>query len=429
MEQCPTEKAPLSGGSEDVEVNITGCVNSGKAVEDASEDLTECSSSFGDTGSGIETGSAISDTEVESQMCADNASSSMCNDWSEQHRIRKKKTTTHWRRFIGPIMWRCKWIELQLKKLHSQELKYDKELAAYNYKKQLEFSKFTMDGFDVKSVPISNGFHKNKVMKRKKRKRAEEFDVSSYMSSHNLFSYYENKDFADDACLEDFPGVATRGNADNNEDFGYNVGFSVYHEDNEDNDKSLDDIIQKIEAAQSHVQKLKTRIDKVVSENPGIRSAMIGPSDGFNHSDLNSASFIGNENKFPVSFVHGSSQLKSELCGEDILEPGNTLCTHEGITPHIETINRPKLEIKDEVLTQNWSAKEELHDLGNVGDQLVEEAEEPVEEQKPSSVIRASEPGLVNKNALHNASPTLKACSTSKPNFPGRGARRRRRRR
>ena len=87
-------------------------------------------------------------------------------------------------------MWRCKWLELQMRKLRSQELKYDKELEAYDYKKRLEFSKYAVDGFDVKSIPISNGIRRNKVMKRKKRKRAEECDLASYVSNHAIFSYY-----------------------------------------------------------------------------------------------------------------------------------------------------------------------------------------------------------------------------------------------
>ena len=88
-------------------------------------------------------------------------------------------------------MWRCKWIELHLKQLQSQALKYDKELAAYNYTKQLDFAHLTLDGFDIKSVPISGRMHRNKLMKRNKRNRVEEkCDLASYMCNHSLFSYY-----------------------------------------------------------------------------------------------------------------------------------------------------------------------------------------------------------------------------------------------
>lgn len=88
-------------------------------------------------------------------------------------------------------MWRCKWIELQLKQLQSQALKYDKELAAYDHRKQHKFANFILDGFGTKSIPFSGSTGRNKVMMRKKRKRVEEkYDLTSYMSNHSLFSYY-----------------------------------------------------------------------------------------------------------------------------------------------------------------------------------------------------------------------------------------------
>jgi len=77
-----------------------------------------------------------------------------------------------------------------VKKLNTLALKYDKELAAYEHRKQLEFSKFTIDDLNVKSVPIYDDIGRNKVMKRKKRNKAEERDLSSYVSKHNIFSYY-----------------------------------------------------------------------------------------------------------------------------------------------------------------------------------------------------------------------------------------------
>jgi hypothetical protein len=102
--------------------------------------------------------------------------------------------TVHWRKFIRPLMWRCKWIELQIKELQSQALKYDSELAVYDQRKQLEFQNFTLDDIDAKSLPFSSQILRKKVMKRKKRKRVEEtIDITTYMSQHNLFSYYGMK--------------------------------------------------------------------------------------------------------------------------------------------------------------------------------------------------------------------------------------------
>ncbi|KAG4925762.1 hypothetical protein JHK87_051302 [Glycine soja] len=417
------EQIPLSGeNEEDVLVNITGSgsiISGGKAVEDASEDVTDAtpcsSSSFGDTDSGLEdaSGSAFTNTEVESPMCdGDQSKTSLC---------RKNKTTTsHWRRFIHPVRWRCKWLELQVKKLNSVALKYDKELAAYDHRKQLEFSKFSIDDLNVKSVPIYDGIHTNKVMKRKKRKKAEESDLSSYVSNHSIFSYYENKNRG--ACIEDFRGDALRGNAEINiEELKFNDKLPSV--DLEDNDKAIKDIIQRIEELQSQVGKLKTRIDNVVSENPGkfcsvTQLSMIGSSDGFNHSRHNSASFVGNDNTFPVSFVHASSQLKSELNTEDLLLTENPLPSQDRITSFIETTIKPQLEFlqentKDEILIQNQAAKEELHDFESVRNQFVEKTKKSVEEQKPISAAQVSESVMDTENAV----PTLKAGSTSNSNF------------
>lgn len=105
--------------------------------------------------------------------------------------FRKKKLTDHWRRFIHPIMWRCKWVELQLKEIRARALKYDSELAQYDQTKKFESEKSTLEGFNAVSQPFSCPNQGNQLMKRKKRKRVEEItDLASYMSQHNLFSYY-----------------------------------------------------------------------------------------------------------------------------------------------------------------------------------------------------------------------------------------------
>jgi len=99
--------------------------------------------------------------------------------------------TDHWRRFIRPLMWRCKWVELQIKEFQSQALKYDREIAEHERRKLFDHETFMEEGFPVKSLPFSTCMERKKAMKRKKRKRFEETaDVASYMLQHNLFSYY-----------------------------------------------------------------------------------------------------------------------------------------------------------------------------------------------------------------------------------------------
>lgn len=91
-------------------------------------------------------------------------------------------------------MWRCKWIELQIKELQSQALKYDRKLANNDERKQSEFECSKLERIDAKSLPYSSQIFRSKVMKRKKRKRLEStIDIASYMSQHNLFSYFGMK--------------------------------------------------------------------------------------------------------------------------------------------------------------------------------------------------------------------------------------------
>ncbi|KAL4336824.1 hypothetical protein HN51_046582 [Arachis hypogaea] len=366
------EQTHFSNENENVEVNITGSTNSGQAlvVEDSREDATESSSSFGHTESDTENVPSFSDPEVESCLCADNASSSMSNDYFESPPRRKKGVTSHWRKFIHPLMWRCKWIELRLKQLQSQELKYEKELEAYNYRKQLDFAHLTLDGSDIKSVPISGRRHRNKIMKRKKRNRVEEkYDLASYMSNHSLFSYYEQKDRTVDTCLKDVHGAANGGNID---DIEFKLDDLWSYVDYENSDKSLDDIIQKIEAVQSQVHKLKTRIDKVIKENSGKFDS-------------------GTQLDKP-----GTPQHEPGYQTVDPLIPGNASLTDEGFNLLVEMTDKPRIEdlreeIKDGTLIQNQEAKKELQ---------VSESDFSVEDVVPN---------------IHS---TLKVCSTSKSNVP-----------
>jgi len=121
---------------------------------------------------------------------------------------------------------------------------------------------------------------------------------------------------------------------------------SVDHQ--KDNDKSFVDMIENVEALLSQVENLKTRIDTVKYENPGkfcsaTQSNIVGPSNGFNRSVHNSASFAGKEIPVPGSFAG-----KSELYAEDQLMTDNALSIREGITPSIESANRTQFEVQGE---------------------------------------------------------------------------------
>lgn len=107
------------------------------------------------------------------------------------HLSRKRRLTAHWRKYIRPLMWRCKWIELRVKEFQSQALKYDKELEAYSHRKQYKLGQVGSDNSAARLIPLSCQSDRKQVMKRKKRKRVEDTaDLPSYMSHHSLFSYY-----------------------------------------------------------------------------------------------------------------------------------------------------------------------------------------------------------------------------------------------
>ena len=92
--------------------------------------------------------------------------------------------------------------------------------------------------------------------------------------------------------------------------------------DYENTDKSLNDIIEKIEAVQSQVHKLKTRIEKVISENSG-------KFDSVTRLDM-----------------PGPSQLEPEYHMGDPFIPGNgnASFSRKGVASLIETTDRPELE-------------------------------------------------------------------------------------
>lgn len=110
---------------------------------------------------------------------------------------RKKKLTDHWRNFIRPLMWRCKWTELRIKEIESQALKYSKELAEFDQRKCMGPDPLTLEEIGSKSLPFSSHQYRSKAKKRRKRKKVEDTtDIGSYMSHHYLFSYLGTNFFA-----------------------------------------------------------------------------------------------------------------------------------------------------------------------------------------------------------------------------------------
>ncbi|RWR93210.1 hypothetical protein CKAN_02244800 [Cinnamomum micranthum f. kanehirae] len=258
----------------DTMVDIVDCAadTSARVNQDGDPDATEYSSSFGNTmsgGNGADNGlnSNLSEAEVESRF--DDVASTLFDGLDEMLRPRKRKLTAHWRKYIRPLMWRCKWIELRVKEFQSQALKYDKELEAYSHRKQYKLEPVGSDNSAARLVPLSRQSYRKQVMKRKKRKRVEDTsDLPSYMSHHSLFSYYEKKKSeVDGASIDDEYGNQVNAvvqDANTVDEYGVNYEWPVLEP--RVSDDSLEQILWNIEVLQSRVFKIKTQINKLVSK-------------------------------------------------------------------------------------------------------------------------------------------------------------------
>lgn len=105
-----------------------------------------------------------------------------------------------------------------------------------------------------------------------------------------------------------------------------------------DCDSYLDQILWKIEMAQSETRKLKSRVDKVLSEYPGKFSSVnklswFAPCDALTSSDQNPASPPKNGDRMPVTSLYTSSQHVSEGNVGDILMPESAVSSHGEVTP------------------------------------------------------------------------------------------------
>ncbi|KAM3685504.1 hypothetical protein ACJW31_11G122800 [Castanea mollissima] len=452
METLLVKRITEQDGSENMEVNITDCTNSTDAglVESECQDVTEQSSSFGDTESGTENGLMMTDGEVESRLYAGDASASVYDGYFDTHCFKrspkKKKLTVHWRKFIRPLMWRCKWIELQIKELQSQALKYDRKLAKNDERKPFEFECSKLEAIDAKSLPYSSQIFRSKVMKRKKRKRLEStIDIASYMSQHNLFSYIENKrPVGDSTSMVDNCGNLDKVTIGNNE-FEINYGWSSLEFGNGDN--SFEEILRKIEVAHSQVRKLKAQIDKVIGENPGKFSSinqlsLVVPDDALTSSDQNPASPFENGHSLLSRSLFTASQHMSECDMGDTPVPEFAFLSDEELIPLpniIDSMDQPQVGVlcanneqgiltEQGILIHNQAAKEELDDFGTVRLQLIEKPQVPMEEQKIAPKVEVSEANdLPSETAMPNVQSNVKSRSTSKSIFPRKTRRRGRR--
>ncbi|CAI9101265.1 OLC1v1038546C1 [Oldenlandia corymbosa var. corymbosa] len=243
----------------DIELPSTG----GKGrVNAGCQDSTESSSSssFDDTASETEDATSTVDGEVGSNLFTDGSPILDIKAFGDLLRLRKKKLTSHWRTFVHPLMWRCKWAELQVKKLHDLAIKYDRKLVDNKRNSPAE-------GFDLKSAQFPGENPTDKLMKRKKRRRVEDtMDPSSYLSDHPVLSYFDNKNRTSDDPLDDHLGNQEKiKGVDQSEVHGERLWLESGGGDN-----FLEELLRKIGLLQTQARDLKCRLGKVMTENTGL---------------------------------------------------------------------------------------------------------------------------------------------------------------
>ncbi|GAA0175505.1 hypothetical protein LIER_28666 [Lithospermum erythrorhizon] len=379
-------------------------------VQGKCQDTTESSSSFDDV-FGVENGGTVSDDEVVSDFQEVDS----FNGHAKLFSMRKKGLTSHWRTYIQPLMWRCKWVELQIKKLNMQERNYAKELTKYEQEESFQVERPT----DIcsREVPFSDGRRTHQVLKRRKRKRIEDIvDVTTYMSQHNLFSYYENKRApADGICFNDEWTNKEKVNCIDEFEMD---DISSWLESSE-MDESLE-LLRKIGIIKGQVSNLKTRLDKVMGVNAAKFSyaanpSLLVPSNASTSSGPDSASPPNNGDRVAVGPSYIASQLISQYHMRDVVPPESAVSNH-GEVAHLSDIierrNQAELgglcHIEDEILIYNHRMRDGIMNTF-----------EEVEMQPPAAVrVDQENPVPLDHNVLTDDQPPKRTRSISELTTP-----------
>ncbi|XP_050377580.1 uncharacterized protein LOC126794839 isoform X2 [Argentina anserina] len=383
-------------------------------AETEDPDATEYSSSFAETVSDTENFCGFSEGEVESQFFPQNGLTSPFDAFSSAFQMRKKKLTNHWRTFIRPVMWRCKWMELRIKEIESQELNYSQALAAYDQRKHSAFDQIILEESGSKSLPFSSQSLQNKSAKRRKRKKIEETtDIASYMSRHNVFSYFENKGSDPDSIslADEFSNAVTEHTADHNDKLSTADEWSLL--EFRDGDKSLEHVLWKIETLHSWVHKLKNQVDLVMPKTAAIFSSsenlsILVPCDGQNSSAHSPAFSAGNGDR-PYATTQQNSEFNigdlvmpesvvssfgEAVAAPDIIESSVGLLSATDAIFHHPQFSESSEDIVDNVLIHNAAQGKKLLIQRRSGE-LKENHQQPAEEGKhgpsvtPSSTVES----------------------------------------
>ncbi|KAL7085848.1 hypothetical protein ACP275_14G303100 [Erythranthe tilingii] len=439
--------------ADDVSVDVLELSRSRDVVLEAKEDpdATENSSSFADTISGNDNTSGLSDAEVESQFFGGSGVAPPFDGFGGIF-PRKRKMTAHWRSYVQPIMWRCKWTELKIKELESRALKYAREISLYDSTKQTAFNQITEEQKSSKMMSFTHHQSRRRsLMRRLKRKRVEDTtDLASYMSNHVLFSERDNK-----RC--DLDGVPTWDNNNLVTSDQTTTGqdeFGIYDEnlfpEDDDDDNFVEDTLRKIELVHARVHKLKSQLDVVMINNAGKFSSSENLSQllgcDFQTSSARSPTYsacngdtvsvggiyqINNISDYELGdFVMNDSAVSS--FGEaipipDIIESTVGLLSSIDVTQHQPQIENSSEKIVDNIPIQNEAASEVEGSIfkysHNQSAEKILEAENSGGEEESNNnnnaVVSALEPADVAAKGFATTDQSiLKSCLSSEIHFP-----------
>ncbi|KAK7400678.1 hypothetical protein VNO78_11934 [Psophocarpus tetragonolobus] len=429
---------------EDTEVDIVSWTNKGDFTSSKNDDpdATDYSSSFADTTSDAENGSRLSDVEVESAFLGDNGLGGSFDD--SAFPTRKRKLTDHWRNFIRPLMWRCKWTELRIKEIDSQALKYSKELAEYDKGKHAALDQFSLEEFGSKSMPFLGDQLRSKAKKRRKRKKVEDTtEIGSYTSHHYIFSYLESKKSDLDGCLtDDFSNPELH--ADSTDRFG--IGEDQPLLDINETDASLEQILWAIDNLHARVHKLKGDVDAIMSKNASKfsssenlsllphgdvqTSSAQSPTISVGNGDTASVGVIYNSNHHGVDFDIGDFVMHDSAVssyGEvpmvpDIIESTVGLLAAADVTLHSALVGDSCEDMVDSVLIHEVAETDE-HTFRSASHHPMERVQdvekgEGGEESMNCVLIPMSDINTATNSAVSQEQSTLKSCMYRDVNIP-----------
>ncbi|KAG2252333.1 hypothetical protein Bca4012_099905 [Brassica carinata] len=407
-EECVLTRANTG---EELEVDIVESDENNIATTDEEDpDATEYSSSFSDTASEdadmLCNGLAEEYAEVESHYWDETDLGPAYDSFSSIFHYRKKRLTSHWKSFIRPLMWRSKWVELKIRELESRALEYPKELESLDQEKlgaNIDPSVLETYGKGIKSLPFSNpSYRKRAAKRRRKRKKVERTDdIASYMSHHNLFSYIETKRLSSDgmSVADDFAVQDTL--IESKDRVALDEDDSLF--DHRDGDGVLEEVLWKIELVHSHVHRLKTQVDLVMSknaarfsssENLSLLAASSAPSPTVSAGgDVISIEAVYNSSHLMQDYVLGDLVFSSEGMASsygdafhipDIIESTVGLFADADVTLHHPQVGDSCEDILDNIFIRNGVAEEMNADLMETS--IQEEGEKP-EEGEGTSVL------------------------------------------